>query len=307
MRGLFLLALLIATIATPSGATATRVQPLPTPWVPDRVDAPGVQRIVFASRVAKTDVGFHVLLPPEYDTEPTRRYPVVYWLHGSGGGGAGIRPISALFTRAMRDQHLPPVIVVFVNGLPNGMYCDWKDGSVRVESVVIREVVPEVDRQLRTQRRREGRILDGFSMGGYGAARLGFKYSDRFRAVSMLGAGPLQPSFEESPRAGPRQRDAIFQRVYGNDPAFFREQSPWRLAEVHPRRIADRLVVRLAIGDRDATYANNARFHQHLEQLGIPHQYRVLPGIAHDPLALIQAMRDDFWRFYRTALESDTP
>jgi enterochelin esterase-like enzyme len=49
-----------------------------------------------------------------------------------------------------------------------------------MEAIVVRELLPEVDTAFGTIAAREGRILEGFSMGGYGAARLGFKHPERF-------------------------------------------------------------------------------------------------------------------------------
>ncbi len=44
-------------------------------------------------------------------------------------------------------------------------------------------------------------MLDGFSMGGYGAGRFGFRYPELFRSVSMMGTGPMQETLERTPRA----------------------------------------------------------------------------------------------------------
>jgi acetyl esterase/lipase len=57
----------------------------------------------------------------------------------------------------------------------------------------------------------------------------------------------------------------------------------------------------MVIGDRDETYANNRAFHEHLEALGIPHEWIVLPGVGHDPMAVLKALGDQHWAFYRVA------
>ena len=68
-------------------------------------------------------------------------------------------------------------------GLPRSLWADSKDGAAPVETVFIKEVITDVDRAFRTVASREGRILEGFSMGGYGAARLGFKYPQIFAGI----------------------------------------------------------------------------------------------------------------------------
>ncbi len=270
-------------------------------WVTGPVRAPRVRYVTFASAAARTTVSYHLYVPAAYDEQPQRRFPVVYWLHGSGGGLAGLRPLAARFDAAIGAGLTPPCLVVFVNGLVNGLYCDWHDGRVPLETVIVKELVPHVDATCRTIANRRGRLLDGFSMGGYGAARLGFKHAALFGAVSLQGAGPLQPELTQSPRVGARGREAILQRVFGGDQAYFRALSPWRLAEQHARAVAAGSLVRQVIGDRDETYGFNRDFHEHLARLLIPHTYTVLPGVGHDPVAVADALGEAGWAFYRQA------
>jgi endo-1,4-beta-xylanase len=49
--------------------------------------------------------------------------------------------------------------VVFVNGLVEGMYVDWKDGSAPLETVIVKDLVPHIDATWRTIAMREGRML----------------------------------------------------------------------------------------------------------------------------------------------------
>ncbi|MFZ4650768.1 MAG: alpha/beta hydrolase-fold protein [Rubrivivax sp.] len=94
---------------------------------------------------------------------------------------------------------------MFVNGLPARLWADSKDGASPVETVLIREVIPGVDRSFRTQASREGRILEGFSMGGYGAARLGFKHPELFAGPATDVSGSAWSS-SASHTPGPSSR-----------------------------------------------------------------------------------------------------
>ena len=296
--------LLLCLLLTLSGGVAcVTAQEAPQAWVLPDIRAPRVQRLVFASDCAAQNVSCYVYTPDAYASEPERRFPVLYWLHGSGGSSpAAVAQVSRRYGQAMRDGLIPPMILVFPNGLPMGMWCDWKDGSVKLESLVIGELIPLVDRTFRTQATRQGRLIEGFSMGGYGAARLAFKHPHLFAAVSLLGAGPLQPDFSETPRAGPRQRDEVFATAYGNDMAYYREQSPWHLAQAHADRLRSGLLIRQLIGNLDATLRFNRDFHDHLTALKIPHTYRQVPGVPHDPNRLLDALGADLWPFYQQAL-----
>jgi len=289
---LLLITVLVAAVASPST------------WVTPVVRAPRLQFRTFDSAAAKTKVSYHIYTPESYDTDKERRFPVLYWLHGSGGGLLGIRPLVEHFNTAIGAGKIPPMLVVFVNGLVNGMYCDWNGGNVPLETVIIKELVPHIDATFRTIASREGRLIEGFSMGGYGAGRLGFKHHNLFGAVSILGGGPLDLDFK-GPRttAKPQEREHIFKTVWGGDIEYYRAQSPWVLAEQNKTGLAGRTRLRLAVGDRDGMLPPNQELSAHLARLGIRHDFLVLRGVGHDALAALNALGDANWNFYAAAKE----
>lgn len=272
-------------------------------WVTPAVKAPRVSFHTFDSAAAKGKVSYHIYTPAPYEAAESndRRFPVVYWLHGSGGGAAGIAKVAAKFDAAIEAGKTRPCLVVFVNGLVEGMYVDWKDGTTPLESVIVKDLVPHIDGTYRTIATREGRMLDGFSMGGYGSSRLGFKFPEMFMAVSIVGAGPMQAELIQAPRAGRQRAAEVLAKVYGGDQSYFRAVSPRRLAEENAAAITKGSLIRMVIGDKDETFAVNKEFHEHLEQLKIPHTWTVLPGVAHDPMGVLNAMGDGNWAFYRAA------
>ena len=273
----------------------------PLQWVTPRAEGVGLSFHTFLSQAAGTKVSFHVYAPSAYTADPARRFPVVYWLHGSGGGVPGISRLSALADEAISAGKAPPFLMVFVNGLEMGMYIDWANGRAPLETVIIHELRPHIDANWRTIATREGRLLDGFSMGGYGAARFGFRYPELFQNVSMMGAGPMQETLNRTPRASRVQAKSLLRDVYGGKQARFLAVSPRRYAEQNATTLARGSRLRLVIGDRDETFDSNRNFHDHLMRLGIPHQWIVLPGIGHDPMGVLAAMGDQHWAFYRDA------
>jgi len=104
-------------------------------WMTERVGVQQVQYRVFQSTAAGATVSYHVYVPVAYDRQPNARFPVLYWLHGTGGGVRGIAPISRYFDDAIRTGKIAPMLVVFANGLPEGMWCDSADGKTPVETV----------------------------------------------------------------------------------------------------------------------------------------------------------------------------
>ncbi|MBX7211887.1 MAG: hypothetical protein K1X78_26510 [Verrucomicrobiaceae bacterium] len=275
-------------------------------WILPPVSAPRVQHHTFESAAARTQVSCHVYTPAVYDTEPARRFPVLYWLHGTGGGAQGIAPLSAYLDRAMRDGKIPPALVVFPNGMATSMWCDSKDGAVPMETVVVKDLVAHIDTAFRTIARREGRIIEGFSMGGYGAARLGLRHPDIFGAVSILAGGPLDLEF-----AGPRatadaaEHDRILKEVYGGDMEFFKAQSPWMQAAQNAERVmAQPTAIRIVVGRQDSTGPLNRRLSDRFTALGIKHTFTVLPGVGHSAMPLLDALGGKNWEFYRAAFGS---
>ncbi len=134
-----------------------------------------------------------VWLPPQYDGDPKRRFPALYDLVGFTGSGMAHlnwKPFSEnLGERAARlihDEKMPPVILVlpdcftalggnqYVNSSAVGRYADY----------LVREIVPFVDRELRTLPSREHRGCFGKSSGGYGAIVHGMKYANTWGAVA---------------------------------------------------------------------------------------------------------------------------
>ena len=273
----------------------------PLQWVTPRAEGVGLSFHTFLSQAAGAKVSFHVYAPSAYTADPARRFPVVYWLHGSGGGVPGISRLSALADEAISAGKAPPFLMVFVNGLEMGMYIDWANGRAPLETVIIHELRPHIDANWRTIATREGRLLDGFSMGGYGAGRFGFRYPELFQNVSMMGAGPMQETLDRTPRASSVQAKSLLRDVYGGKQARFLAVSPRRYAEQNATTLARGSRLRLVIGDRDETFDSNRNFHDHLMRLGIPHQWIVLPGIGHDPMGVLAAMGDRHWAFYRDA------
>jgi enterochelin esterase-like enzyme len=206
--------------------------------------------------------------------------------------------MAALFARAMRTGQMPPAFVVLPNGLGSSLWCNSRNGSKPVETVLMREIIPLVDGRFRTVNDRSYRVIEGFSMGGFGAGRLGFRYPETFAAVSMLGAGPLQAEFtlDSVARSNRRLQPQILADVFGSDQAYFRSESPRGIARLNADRLRQGLRIRIAIGEDDFTLPANREFSEFLSTLGIPHGFTVVPGVDHNAPRLFGALGFDFHR-----------
>ncbi len=289
-----LLSLLFGSVYAMGGTTKE--------WVTEPVSDPALTQRIFYSQHAHANVSYHFYLPPEYLADDKKSFPVIYWLHAHKGGTQWIPVVLEYYARAMEHGCMPQAIVVFPNGMGESMWVDSKDGSIPMESIVVNDLVADVDSHLRTIRDPKGRLVEGFSMGGYGAGHLGMKYPGIFGAVSMLGAGPLQLEFtpDSGPREKARDRERILQEVYGGDQSYFRRQSPWALAEEHAVELR-KSILRIAVGTRDSMLQPNKKFSEHLKELDIPHEFIVVEGARHNAIELFYGMGDRNWEFYDRA------
>ncbi|MGB3800961.1 MAG: alpha/beta hydrolase-fold protein [Lewinella sp.] len=264
--------------------------------------APVLESHTLSSKSTAARITYHLYLPPAYTTDTERRFPVIYWLHGSGGYPPGVLPMLAgRFARAIAADKMPPALVVFLDdGSGRSMWVDAKDKSVDMETMIVTELLPHLDANYRTLASPAGRLLEGGSMGGYGVARLGLKFPELFGAVSMISGGPLQEVLvpADAPLVGARHAQRILDDVYGGDPDYFRELSPWHLAEQYAADGPGDLLIRIIVGGGDEVYENNRRFAEHLEALDISHTFHPLAGVPHLPKAVFAALGDDYWTFF---------
>lgn len=281
----------------PEGTASRPRPPRPAPaWVLPAVETPHVRQRVFDSAAAGEKVSYLVYLPPDYEKSGRTRYPVVYWLHGIGGSQQGVPGFCERLTAAISSGRTPPMIVVFINGMVDSFYCDAATLRRPVETVIIRELIPRVDADFRTLATREGRAIEGFSMGGFGAAHLGFKYPELFGAVSMIDAALVDLRTMQNRHA------EIFQRVFdGRDEAFTAEH-PSTLAGKNLARIRGRTVIRQIAGP---LLSSNETLHRRLTELGVAHEFRALEGASHNHAVIYERLGDANWDFYRKAFAPD--
>jgi len=138
-----------------------------------------------------------VYLPPAYASEPQRRFPVLYFLHGFTDNDAqwfGLQKHWINLRQILDASMSQPGSAQFIVVMPNA-YTRFR-GSMYSNSVttgdwerfVGTELVAWIDSHYRTLAKPESRGLAGHSMGGYGTIRIGMKRSDTFSAVYMLSA-----------------------------------------------------------------------------------------------------------------------
>jgi len=255
----------------------------------------------FYSKTINGEANYLIYLPPGYE-QGNRRYPVVYWLHGLNDsprvGGDFVARIDA----AIKSVACPPMIVVLPNGHRDYRYYDSKDGTVPVESVIMKDLLPHIDATYRTIATREGRAIEGFSVGGFGAVRFGFKYPELFCAITSVSGAIYDEVGIRGQPGGPWTR-AHFQKVFGGDAEYYRVTSPQVLAEKN-RDAIQKIKIRLYIGGKDGLMTPTDRFRNVLQRLEIQFTYTVIPNLDHDQKGMYDAIGSETAAFYRDLFKS---
>jgi hypothetical protein len=190
-----------------------------------------------------------VQLPPAYDEEPERRFPVIYVLQGFSNQVVTWRnrrpfqrtPLEELDIRFASGE-APPVIVAYVDAwtaLGGSQFVD-SPGTGRYATYLCDEVVAFVDAEYRTLADARHRGLAGHSSGGYGATVNAMRRPDLFGGfISHAGDGLFELCF--LPAFGPAVK-ALRESYGGSYDAFwtdFRARSgrsrsdDWELIEVY--------------------------------------------------------------------------
>ncbi len=168
----------------------------------------------FHSAVLNQDRRIVIYLPPGYNTQSQRRYPVLYMLNGFAGFGAplmeweqwGLLDQAQAMTRAGNIQ---PMIIVQPDGFMDDGEASYflnhapgNDGK-RWGDYVWQDVINYVDANYRTLKSRNSRAIGGFSLGGQAVLTLSLTHPELFLAVgahspSLRGADGTVPFFGDS-------------------------------------------------------------------------------------------------------------
>ena len=218
----YCLALCVLTVAPGcSGSPQPRSQ-LPSRAYPQPIDASLIRitKHSFNAKslgVAKT---YYVYLPEGYDTNATRRWPVLYLLHGMTQDET-VWPVQGSLGAFANAAKFPAIIVMpdgdnsfYSNAATPTAYqacltkgtglldprVDHATACVRTpkyEDYIVGDLIAEIDSHYRTNPQRAARGIAGLSMGGFGAFMLAMRHTDFFSAaashsgvLTLLFAGP---------------------------------------------------------------------------------------------------------------------
>jgi S-formylglutathione hydrolase FrmB len=162
--------------------------------------APAAKTVEFESKSVGRAMKYQVVLPKGYETG-TDRYPVLYLLHGFSGNYTNWGRLKVPEFAAAYD------LIVVMPDAGNSWYVNWPKGDDgrldNWEDAIAKDLIGHVDATYRTIARREGRAINGLSMGGYGALMLGLRHPDLFASAgSHSGAVGFAKAVATRLRAG---------------------------------------------------------------------------------------------------------
>lgn len=204
-------------------------------------------------------IDFQVYEPAGYTASAGPRYPLLLLLHGRGDRMTAWARAQPLLDEMIATREIPPLIAVMPDApwsRRGSYYVDsaHERGSP-VETLLLNELLPHIDAHWWTRREREGRIVAGYSMGGYGALRYALARPQTFGAAVVLSPAvytPLPPQGSSTREFGGFGRGPV---LFVDD--IYRARNyPALLAD--PKAQRDPLRIFVAAGDQEYKHPDPA-------------------------------------------------
>ena len=231
------------------------------------------------STALRDQMGLRVYLPPEYH-RTTKRYPVIYFLHGLPASSSAYRSTDFL-RRAMSTLGRPAIVVAVQgarDGEPDSEYLDSGPGH-NWETAVATEAVRFVDAHLRTIVSRKGRAIVGVSAGGYGAVLIGLHHLGAFSVIESWSGyfHPTDITGTVGLDLGSDEKNA--------------HASAHTFVSLLRRRFADKATwLGFYVGSDDKRFRpENQQLDEELAEARVPHLFRIYPGAHSQPLWSLHA------------------
>ena len=229
------------------------------------------------------------MLPPSFDSDKTRKFPVVYYLHGLGDNEQSLINAGGwnIYDDLLSQKKVSEFLIVTPYGFQS-FYINSRDGKFRYEDFFLREFIPQIEKKYRVKAGRVSHGIMGISMGGFGALHYAFKYPQRFISVSTHMAALmdfLPKNIGDTPEG--KMMGTIFGKPI--DEAYYQANNPLHLARTAPLGSLRSMKIYFDVGDRDHYGFNvgNAALDSILKQRKVAHEFHLYPG-GHDMAFVLQ-------------------
>ncbi len=241
-------------------------------YSPENVPHGQVRTVNYYSDITRSWRRAFVYTPPGYDENVDKRYPVLYLQHGAGEDETGWPnqgKVDFILDNLIAEGKAVPMLVVMDRGYatdparrPNTRETGPRAAMANnaFPDVLVKNVIPMIDRNFRTLDDRDHRAMAGLSMGGFQTFQTTMTNTDKFSYVGgFSGAAFLQPETDFK---------TLYNGVWADPDAFNTKMK----------------LVYLSIGttEPERMYKSVNNFHLNLEKIGIRHVYYESPGTSHE-------------------------
>jgi enterochelin esterase family protein len=189
----------------------------------------------YPSRALARRRQMYVYLPPQYDSDPSRRFPVLYLRHGGGDDEStwsGLGRAGVILENLLAKRSAVPMLIVMTNGDTDGSWAGGSsaEGIELLGKELLGDVIPLVEKTYRVLPGAENRAITGLSMGGGQAFTIGIKHLDTFAWVGEFSSGLISevgfdltkhlPGFLDHPAEVNQQLHLLFLSCGTEDPRY---------------------------------------------------------------------------------------
>ena len=234
-----------------------------------------VDTVRFQSKLFGAALPYNVILPSDYDTSTTTRYPVLYLLHGLTGHYSDWASRTNVADYAADYR----MIIVMPEGGDSWYVDSVTTPTDKYETYIIQEVIPDVQQRYRTIEARYARGIAGLSMGGYGAVKFGLKSPATFIFAASLSGAFAVTRFTEAD-GNPRWSTSV--TAFGPSGSEARKANDlFELIEkLSPSQISALPYFYFDCGTEDSlrNFSANRQLSALMYDKKIRHEYREMPG-----------------------------
>lgn len=248
-----------------------------------------IESIEIKSKILNSAVNYSVYLPADYDTSQ-RSYPVVYLLHGSGDNETSwiqFGEVNRYIDECIQNGTFPPAIFIMPDGKLT-WYCNDVDKKTAWRDMFVTELMPTVEKIYRIRAKREFRAIAGNSMGGFGAMSIALNYPELFSTCIPMSAALFSDEElinMEDKRYSDRFAVLCGAGLKGKDRVseMWKSISPFHLIEKQATNKANPIRFYFDCGDKDFLIKGNFMMHLKMNELNMPHEFRVRGGLHNWP------------------------
>jgi S-formylglutathione hydrolase FrmB len=315
---------LLALVAAPAAAQNITAPPPPIPAgiTVEEIQVPGPS-LVGNLEGNDTNRQVMVVLPPSYASNPNKRYPVVYYLHGFAIDGKNfynyMHVPEAVAHNAAAGREFIVVVPSTLTKMGGSMY----SSSVTTgdfQAFIAEDLVRYIDSHYRTIPTRGARGLAGHSMGGYGTWTIGMNYPEVFDSIwaqSACCVSPRTETVESATRMAAVPIEGIDQSGFGmraglasmtawspnpQNPPFYADfplkdgevdplviakwanNSPLAMVASHLPALRSFDAIGSDVGTKDGLIRDDTLIHEELDRFGIANRWETYEGTHTDKI-----------------------